>query len=34
MSQLSQEDSEQLDAGKKYLSGRKKIYNKYKNITN
>lgn len=34
MSQLSQKNSEQLDVGKKYLSGRKEIYNKYRNITN
>ncbi|MBS5853989.1 MAG: hypothetical protein KIC56_02005 [Clostridium sp.] len=34
MSQLSQENSDKLDIGKKYLSGRKEIYNKYRNITN
>nr|DAN60993.1 MAG TPA: Large polyvalent protein associated domain 38 [Caudoviricetes sp.] len=34
MSQLSQENSEKLDIGKKYLSGRKEIYNKYRNVTN
>jgi len=33
MSQLSQEQNEQLDTGKKYLSGRKEIYNKYRNVT-
>lgn len=33
MSQLSQENNDQLDIGKKYLSGRKEIYNKYRNIT-
>lgn len=33
MSQLSQEQKDQLDAGKKYLSGRKEIYNKYRNVT-
>lgn len=33
MSQLSQEQNEQLDIGKKYLSGRKEIYNKYRSIT-
>lgn len=34
MSQLSQEQNEQLDIGKKYLSGRKEIYNKYRSVTN
>ena len=34
MSQLSQEQNDQLDTGKKYLSGRKEIYNKYRNVTN
>lgn len=33
MSQLSQEQNDQLDIGKKYLSGRKEIYNKYRSIT-
>ena len=33
MSQLSQEQNDQLDTGKKYLSGRKEIYNKYRNVT-
>lgn len=33
MSQLSQEQNEQLDIGKKYLSGRKEIYNKYRSVT-
>lgn len=33
MSQLSQEQNEQLDIGKKYLSGRKEIYNKFRNVT-
>lgn len=33
MSQLSQENNDQLDIGKKYLSGRKEIYNKYRNVT-
>lgn len=33
ISQLSQEHNDQLDTGKKYLSGRKEIYNKYRNVT-
>lgn len=33
MSQLSQENNDQLDIGKKYLSGRKEIYNNYRNVT-
>lgn len=33
MSQLSQENNDQLDTGKKYLSGRKEIYNQYRNVT-
>lgn len=35
-SRISQptENSDKLDIGKKYLSGRKEIYNKYRNITN
>lgn len=33
MSQLSQENNDQLDIGKKYLSGRKEIYNQYRNVT-
>lgn len=33
MSKLSQEQNDQLDIGKKYLSGRKEIYNKYRSVT-
>lgn len=33
LSQISQEKNDQLDIGKKYLSGRKEIYNQYRNVT-
>lgn len=33
LSQISKENNDQLDIGKKYLSGRKEIYNQYRNVT-